>query len=95
MSCHLQAARGVNQGASELSAICYLLFGALRANRDIETVLYNWRFGLRQQATTMQLLLRAPGRANLTDEGRRWQLISSFAGHEPRGTLPRRAGPRG
>jgi hypothetical protein len=62
----------------------YLLFGALRANRDIETVLYNWRFGRRQQMTTMLLLLRARGRANLAAERAQWQLISLLAGHEPR-----------
>ncbi|HUY52303.1 MAG TPA: glycosyltransferase [Streptosporangiaceae bacterium] len=62
----------------------YLLFGALRANRDIPTVLYNWRLGRRQRSSTLSLLLRAPGRANLAHERDRWELIAATAASEPR-----------
>lgn len=62
----------------------YLLFGSLRANRDLATVLYNWRFGRRQLRSTLSLLLRAPSRANLEAEAPQWELISAMAAAEPR-----------
>jgi hypothetical protein len=62
----------------------FLLFGSLRANRDIETVLCNWRFGRNQQDTFLSVLLRAPSRINLLDEHDRWTLLSAMAAAEPR-----------
>lgn len=62
----------------------YFLFGALRENRDISTVLYNWRFGRHQQDTSLSVLLRAPGRINLQQEQDRWAELSATATSEPR-----------
>ncbi|MFF5334126.1 hypothetical protein [Streptomyces sp. NPDC013181] len=62
----------------------YFLFGSLRDNRDIETVLHNWRLGRRQRDTTLSLLLRAPGRVNLEQERGQWSLLSGMAASEPR-----------
>lgn len=62
----------------------YFLFGALRENRDIPTVLYNWRFGRRQRDATLSLLLRSPGYVQLQSEKERWALISAMAAVEPR-----------
>ncbi|MEV2279208.1 hypothetical protein AB0I72_26885 [Nocardiopsis sp. NPDC049922] len=62
----------------------YLLFGALRDNRDVTTVLYNWRFGRRQQETSLTLLLRSPGSINIEQERDRWELIATMATAEPR-----------
>ncbi|MGW9349023.1 hypothetical protein [Nocardiopsis flavescens] len=62
----------------------YLLFGSLRDNRDITTVLYNWRFGRRQRRTSLTLLLRSPGPVNVRQEHDRWDLIATMAAAEPR-----------
>lgn len=64
----------------------YLMFGSLRDNRDVSTVLHNWRFGRLQRETSLQLLLRAPAPINLEHESERrtWDLISSMALTEPR-----------
>lgn len=72
------------QGAA--SRFRYLMFGSLRENRDVPTVLYNWRFGRQQRETDLRLLLRAPAPINLEHDGERpvWDLISSMAVTEPR-----------
>ncbi|MEU3017320.1 hypothetical protein ABZ635_08020 [Nocardiopsis sp. NPDC007018] len=64
----------------------YLMFGSLRENRDVSTVLHNWRFGRQQRETDLELLLRAPASVNLEHDGERrlWGLISSMAVTEPR-----------
>jgi hypothetical protein len=65
--------------ATGRTAVCHLLFGSLRANRDLATVLYNWRFGSRQQDTNLRLLLRAPGPVTLAEERDRWDLLAAMA----------------
>ncbi|MFE9244947.1 hypothetical protein [Nocardiopsis sp. NPDC006938] len=64
----------------------YLMFGSLRENRDVPTVLHNWRFGRQQRETELQMLLRAPAPVNLEHDGERpvWDLISSMAVAESR-----------
>lgn len=62
----------------------FLLFGSLRDNRDVATVLYNWRYGQHQQDTFLSVLLRAPGHVNLRQEQDRWALLAAMAGAEPR-----------
>lgn len=62
----------------------YFMFGALRENRDIATALYNWRFGHRQQRTSLSVLLRAPGHISMRQEQDRWALLSTMAAAEPR-----------
>lgn len=62
----------------------YFLFGSLRDNRDLPTVLYNWHFGRAQRDTSLSMLLRAPSHANLTQEHDRWALLSRMAAADPR-----------
>lgn len=62
----------------------YFLFGSLRDNRDITTVLYNWRFGRHQHDTSLSVLLRAPGYINLIHEKDRWAALLATAVAEPR-----------
>ncbi|MFH8802188.1 hypothetical protein ACH4F6_21700 [Streptomyces sp. NPDC017936] len=62
----------------------YFLFGSLRENRDIATVLYNWRFGRAQRDTSLSVLLRAPGPVNLRQERERWDLLGRTAAADPR-----------
>ncbi|MPZ81977.1 MAG: hypothetical protein GEV28_16930 [Actinophytocola sp.] len=57
----------------------FLLYGSLRANRDIETVLHCWRFDRQLANTTIHLLLRAPSRASLDAEAVAWRAILDHA----------------
>jgi hypothetical protein len=62
----------------------HFLLGSLRANRDVATVLYNWRFGVQQRASNLLMLLRAPGPRNLDDERKQWDLLVGLAAGEAR-----------
>ncbi|TVT61891.1 glycosyltransferase [Amycolatopsis rhizosphaerae] len=57
----------------------FLIYGSLRRNRDIELVLACWRFARHLAATTLHLLLRAPSRASLADDGEVWRAIREHA----------------
>ena len=53
----------------------FLVYGSLRRNRDVEVLLHCWRFARRLRDTTLHLLLRAPSRASLVEDGEVWRAI--------------------
>lgn len=53
----------------------FLLYGSLRANRDVELVLHCWRFARHLRDTSLHLLLRAPSRAGLAEDAAAWRAI--------------------
>lgn len=53
----------------------FLIYGSLRRNRDVELVLACWRFAPQLASTTLQLLLRAPSRASMSEDALVWQAI--------------------
>jgi glycosyltransferase involved in cell wall biosynthesis len=57
----------------------FLIYGSLRRNRDVELVLACWRFARHLAETTLHLLLRAPSRASLADDGEIWRAIREHA----------------
>jgi glycosyltransferase involved in cell wall biosynthesis len=57
----------------------FLIYGSLRANRDVELVLACWRFARHLAETTLHLLLRAPSRSSLTEDTEVWQAIREHA----------------
>jgi glycosyltransferase involved in cell wall biosynthesis len=57
----------------------FLVYGSLRANRDVELVLACWRFARHLVETTLHLLLRAPSRASLAEDAQVWQVIREHA----------------
>jgi glycosyltransferase involved in cell wall biosynthesis len=57
----------------------FLIYGSLRANRDVELVLACWRFARHLAETTLHLLLRAPSRISLAEDARVWQAIGEHA----------------
>lgn len=61
----------------------FLIYGSLRANRDVELVLACWRFAQRLRDTTLRLLLRAPSRVSLVEDASAWRAIRDHAG-DPR-----------
>lgn len=57
----------------------FLLYGSLRRNRDVELALACWRFSPALSHSTMRLLLRAPSRRSLAEDGSTWQAIREHA----------------
>jgi hypothetical protein len=57
----------------------FLLYGSLRANRDVELVLACWRFARDLRNTELRLLLRAPSRASLEEDAAAWRSIREHA----------------
>lgn len=57
----------------------FLIYGSLRRNRDVEMVLACWRFARNLAQTRLHLLLRAPSRASLADDGEVWRAIREHA----------------
>jgi glycosyltransferase involved in cell wall biosynthesis len=57
----------------------FLIYGSLRRNRDVELVLACWRFARHLAETTLHLLLRAPSRASLVNDGEVWRTIREHA----------------
>jgi glycosyltransferase involved in cell wall biosynthesis len=57
----------------------FLIYGSLRANRDVELVLACWRFARHLAETTLHLLLRAPSRISLIEDVKAWRAIREHA----------------
>jgi glycosyltransferase involved in cell wall biosynthesis len=57
----------------------FLIYGSLRRNRDVELVLACWRFARNLAHSTLHLLLRAPSRASLVEDGETWRAIREHA----------------
>lgn len=57
----------------------FLLYGSLRANRDVELLLACWRFSRYLTNTTLHLLLRAPSRVSLLEDADAWRAIRDHA----------------
>jgi glycosyltransferase involved in cell wall biosynthesis len=57
----------------------FLVYGSLRRNRDVELVLACWRFARSLAETKLHLLLRAPSRASLVEDGSIWRVIREHA----------------
>lgn len=58
----------------------FLIYGSVRANRDVELVLACWRFARHLAETSLHLLLRAPSRTSLAEDAEVWRAIREHAG---------------
>lgn len=60
----------------------FLIFGSLRANRELLSVLISWRFSPALQASSMQVLLRAPSPRSFEEDKEIWFHLNLLAADE-------------